>query len=62
MNLHVSLLVGDFFGLAVCHNFLKGWGKIHLHAPIGALVVTPFKSNGKYEYKHQHDKDLAWFK
>ena len=31
------LLVGRRFA---CHYFLKGWGKSHFHAPIGALVAS----------------------
>ena len=34
----VCLSVGLLVSLSICHNFQKG-GKIHLHAPIGALVI-----------------------
>ena len=33
----LSMSVGPF-RWSVCHNFLKGRGELHFHAPIGALV------------------------
>ena len=44
VRLLVSQLVGPSVSLFVCHNFLQEGGKLHFHAPIGALVISIYLS------------------
>ena len=53
----ICKLFGRLVGQSVCHNYLKN-GKLHFHAPIGALVNIRHRTNSSTPLTPPHASNL----